>query len=128
MKMTRRTMPGYSAALGALATAVTINAMTWAAPASAVSLAGVIGKSGGSNLVQFVHARRYRHCHGSRRCHGRGEYYRYTPTPFVYVPRFYAPYGDGRAWDYGVYGGHHYGHHDDHHYGGHHGGHDGGHH
>jgi hypothetical protein len=43
----------------ALATTVTVCAMTWVAPASAVSLAGNIGKSGGSDLVQFVHARRY---------------------------------------------------------------------
>ena len=118
-------------------------ALTSANPAIAAPLGGNIAHvrsllSGSSGPVHLAHKRRYRHCHGSRRCHGRGQYYRYQPTPYVYVPRFYAPYGyGGYGYGYGGYGygnswgygGHHYGHHFGGHHGGHHfGGHHGGHH
>lgn len=120
-------------------------ALTSANPVSAAPLGGNIAHvrsllSGSSGPVHLAHKRRYRHCHGSRRCHGRGQYYRYQPTPYVYVPRFYAPYGyGGYGYGYGYggygyrnswgYGGHHYGHHFGGHHGGHHfGGHHGGHH
>lgn len=97
--------------------------LSFANPANAASLGGNLAHakpifSGSAGLVQLAHKRRYRHCHGGRRCHGRGEYYHYTPTPYVYVPRYYAPYRYRYGGGWGYYGG--YGHHFGGHQGGHH--------
>ncbi len=116
-----------------VATAFAIGALLANNPAYAVSLGAALSPSqqvltSTPDYVQLADARRYRHCHGRKRCHGRGEYYRYTPTPYVYVPRYYAPYGYGYGgkyygygggWGYGEFGGHH----GRHHFRGHHHGH-----
>lgn len=126
------TGPGYWRA-ACVATSFAICAVLANSPAYAVSLGAVLSPSQQlsattSDYVELADARRYRHCHGRKRCHGRGDYYRYTPTPYVYVPRFYAPYGYdygggyygySSGWGYGGFGGHHSGHH----FGGHHHGH-----
>lgn len=113
--------------------AVVANSPAYAVPSGAVLPPSQHVSAAKSAHVQLADARRYRHCHGRKRCHGRGEYYRYTPTPYVYVPRFYAPYGHGYGggyygygggWGYGGFGGHH----GSHHFRGHHSGHHSGHH
>lgn len=70
-------------------------------PARAAPLApraeGVVAGAAQSSVR--VDYRPYYHCHGPKRCHGKGNYYTYTPSrsyePFTYGCRYGCGYNNG---------------------------------
>ena len=66
-----------------------------AAPLRAEAVPGRVDLS----AAQRVDYRPYYHCHGPKRCHGKGNYYKYSPSqsyePFKYGCRYGCGYNNG---------------------------------
>lgn len=67
---------------------------------AATLLRGAATAAAGTLLgVQRVDYRPYYHCHGPKRCHGKGNYYKYTPSqsyePFKYGCLYGCGYNNG---------------------------------
>lgn len=83
----------------AFSTVACIACLSIAGSASAAPLAPSAGDVVAAQPSVRVDYRPYRHCHGPKRCHGRGNYYTYTPSqsyePFAYGCRYGCGYNNG---------------------------------
>jgi len=70
-----------------------------AAPATAAPLAPAAAAE--TSSTQRVDYRPYYHCHGPKRCHGKGSYYKYTPSeaPLVHACRYGRGCGYNTGWN-----------------------------
>lgn len=67
--------------------------------AIAAPLAPGAGAADATATLHRVDYRPYYHCHGPKRCHGKGNYYKYSPSqsyePFKYGCRYGCGYNNG---------------------------------
>jgi hypothetical protein len=74
-----------------------------ATPAAAALLSASSGAAitTSASAAQAIDYRPYYHCHGPKRCHGKGNYYKYTPSdePIVNVCRYGRGCGYNTGWN-----------------------------